>query len=125
MSKQIIIRSDTISLKAELNNSDTAQKVFDSLPITGTVNTWGEEIYITTLIKAGPENPKEVVEPGDIGYWPPGSAICLFFGPTPASEGDEIRPASPVNVIGKIKEDPTQLKQVKARSTITLEASSW
>ena len=125
MSKQIIIRSDTISLKAELNNSDTAQKVFDSLPITGTVNTWGEEIYITTLIKAGPENPKEVVEPGDIGYWPPGSAICLFFGPTPASEGDEIRPASPVNVIGKIKEDPTQLKQVKARSSITLEASSW
>ena len=125
MSKQIIIRSDTISLKAELNNSDTAQKVFDSLPITGTVNTWGEEIYITTLIKAGPENPKEVVEPGDIGYWPPGSAICLFFGPTPASEGDEIRPASPVNIIGKIKEDPTQLKQVKARSTITLETSSW
>ena len=125
MSKQIIIRSDTISLKAELNNSDTAQKVFDSLPITGTVNTWGEEIYITTLIKAGPENPKEVVEPGDIGYWPPGSAICLFFGPTPASKGDEIRPASPVNVIGKIKEDPTQLKQVKARSSITLEASSW
>ena len=125
MSKQIIIRSDTISLKAELNNSDTAQKVFDSLPITGTVNTWGEEIYITTLIKAGPENPKEVVEPGDIGYWPPGSAICLFFGPTPASKGDEIRPASPVNVIGKIKEDPTQLKQVKGRSSITLEASSW
>lgn len=125
MSKQIIIRSDTISLKAELNNSDTAHKVFDSLPITGTVNTWGEEIYITTLIKAGPENPKEVVETGDIGYWPPGSAICLFFGPTPASKGNEIRPASPVNVIGKIKEDPTQLKQVKARSSITLEASSW
>jgi len=125
MPRQIIIRADTLSLRAKLNDTETAKKVFDSLPITGTVNTWGEEIYITTLIKAGPENPQGVVEIGDIGYWPPGSAVCLFFGKTPASKGDEIRPASPVNIIGKIMEDPKQLKQVKPRSTITIETSSW
>ena len=58
---------------------------------------------------------------GDVGYWPPGQALCLFFGPTPASRGDEIRPASAVNVLGKLEGHPTVLKQVRSGSRVLVE----
>jgi hypothetical protein len=72
-------------------------------------------------VEAGAENPKEVVEMGDLGYWPPGSAFCIFFGRTPASRGDEIRPASPVNVVGRISGDPRIFKKVRGGEKVTLE----
>jgi hypothetical protein len=81
-----------------------------ALPIQASGNTWGDEIYFKISVENEVENGQEVVELGDLGYWPPGSAFCLFFGPTPASQGDEIRPASEVTVIGKIKGDSTVLK---------------
>ena len=65
---------------------------------------------------------QEVVELGDLGYWPPGQAFCLFFGPTPASQGDEIRPASEVTVIGRISGDTGPLKSVASGSTVVIEA---
>jgi len=78
------------------------------------MNIWGEELYTDqTLIKVGPENSKALVELMDVAYWPPGKAICLFFGPTPIGKSGEIRPYSEVNVIGKIVDfDKSFLKNV-------------
>ncbi len=69
----------------------------------------------------GPENPKEVVDMGDLGYWPPGRAFCIFFGPTPASRGEEIRPASPVNVFGRVEGDPRVFRGVRGGEKVRLE----
>ncbi|MCD6384946.1 hypothetical protein J7M23_04130 [Candidatus Sumerlaeota bacterium] len=111
--KKIEIRVAGLTVEAILNESKSAQAVFSALPITGSVNTWGDEIYFSTSLNLPPEDPKEVVELGDIGYWQPGKAICLFFGLTPISTRDEIRPASPVNIIGKIIGDAKVLKKAK------------
>jgi hypothetical protein len=81
------------------------------------------EIYFGIPLTAGLEDGREVVELGDLGYWPPGRAFCIFFGPTPASRGDEIRPASAVTVIGKVQGDPTVFKQVRSGSPVRIEAS--
>lgn len=113
MSTRIQIRVSGINLNAVLKDSQTAAKIAAALPITGKVNTWGDEIYFSTSLALPPEDQADVVELGDVAYWPPGKAICLFFGPTPMSTGDEIRPASPVNVIGKIVGDPKTLKKAE------------
>ena len=107
---QIRITSGEVSLTATLNDSRTAQLVVDSLPITGRVQTWGDEIYFPIPVAASnDETAVDVVEKGVVAYWPPGNALCLFWGPTPASRGDEIRPASAVNVCGMIDGDATEL----------------
>ena len=72
-------------------------------------------------MKAKREKPREMVNLGDLGYWPPGSAFCIFFGPTPTSRGNEIRPASPVNVFGKIVGDATVFKKVRAGTQVRVE----
>jgi hypothetical protein len=102
-------------------NPETAKAIWDGLPIEGRANTWGDEIYFSIPVQVEAENPKEVVEMGDLGYWPPGSAFCIFFGRTPASRGDEIRPASPVNVFGRVVGDPEVFKRVRSGETVTLE----
>jgi hypothetical protein len=121
MARPIKINAGDISINAELNDSETASRIFESLPISGKVNTWGDEIYFTIELNLPPENPKPLVEKGDIAYWPDGTAICLFFGPTPMSKGDEIRPASPVNIIGKILDDPAALKSANDGDEISME----
>jgi hypothetical protein len=102
-------------------NLETARAIWDALPIEARANTWGEEIYFSIPVEAGAENTREVVEMGDLGYWPPGKAFCIFFGRTPASRGDEIRPASPVNVFGKVSGDPRVFKKVRGGERVTLE----
>ena len=119
--KKITITTEDLKMEASLNDSKTAQKVWDALPIEGRVNTWGEEIYFSIPVDVGSENAKAVVSEGDLGYWPPGSAFCIFFGLTPASQGDEIRPASPVNVFGKIIGDPKVFKKVISGAKIIIE----
>ena len=111
---QIKIEFENITIEADLNNSETADNIKKILPITNSVNIWGEEIYFPVDINDEEIGAKEIVELGDIGYWPPGNAFCLFFGLTPLSQGDEIRPASPINIIGKIKSDINILKSVKS-----------
>ena len=113
MKRKIKIVAGKLELEAWLNETKTATKVFEALPITSAVNTWGDEIYFTIPVDAGPEDAKELVSLGDIGYWPPGKAMCLFFGKTPISRGDEIRPASPVSIIGKVEGDLKLLRKVK------------
>ena len=107
---------------AELNDTQTAGAVWDALPIQGNGSTWGEEIYFRIPVDAELENGQEVVDLGDLGYWPPGQAFCLFFGLTPASRGDEIRPASEVTVIGKMTGDIEVLKGVSSGSPVVIRA---
>jgi hypothetical protein len=121
MEKKIKIKAGKVEVSAELNDTKTAQAIWDALPITNRGNRWGEEIYFSIPVNLEPENAQEVVEMGDIGYWPPGTAFCLFFGPTPMSRGQEIRPASAVNVFGKVIGDATVLKQVASGGEIVIE----
>lgn len=118
-----ISTSSTGEVHAELSeeNPETARAIWEALPIEARANTWGDEIYFSIPVEAGAENPREVVEMGDLGYWPPGKAFCIFFGRTPASRGDEIRPASPVNVFGKVSGDPRVFKKVRGGERVTLE----
>jgi hypothetical protein len=123
LDKKITITVGDIKTSAQLNDSKTAQKIWEALPIKGSANTWGDEIYFSIPVKVGLENAKAVVLEGDLGYWSPGSAFCIFFGPTPASQGEEIRPASPVNVFGKIIGDPQVFKKVRSGAKIIIEKS--
>jgi len=118
--RAIVITAGRVSTEARLNDSKTAAAIWDALPIEAKADTWGDEIYFDIGLTAAPESPREVVEPGDLGYWPPGRAFCVFFGPTPMSRGDEIRPASPVNVVGRIVGDPKAFKAVRAGTRVTL-----
>ena len=120
MIRRIEIVAGGVTVDAGLNETQTAQAVWDGLPIEGAANTWGDEIYFSTPIALELEAGQEVVEMGDLGYWPPGKALCLFFGPTPASRGDEIRPASGVTVFGRVVEDATVLKAVEDGARVTV-----
>lgn len=120
MKRKIKIAVGKLELEAWLNETKTATKVFEALPVNSMVNTWGDEIYFTIPVAAKPEDVREVVNFGDIAYWPPGKAMCIFFGKTPISKGDEIRPASPVNIIGGIEGDLKSLKKVRDGEEITI-----
>lgn len=121
MPRNIRITAGPVQLDAALNDTQTAQSVWDALPIAAAANTWGEEIYFGIPVNAALEQGQEVVELGDLGYWPPGRAFCIFFGPTPASRGAEIRPASAVTIIGRVSGDATLFRQVRAGTNVTIE----
>lgn len=123
MPRNIVITAGSVRLEAELNETFTAQAIGNILPITAAANTWGEEIYFSMPITLELEDGQEVVELGDLGYWPPGRAFCIFYGLTPASQGDEIRPASAVTVIGKVQGDVTLFKQVGGGEQVVIEAA--
>ena len=97
-------------MQAELNDTDTAGKIFTVLPLEAAGNTWGDEIYFMVPVDAALEDGQEVVQVGDIGFWPTGNAFCIFYGPTRASHGSEIRPASAVTVVGRVLDDATVLR---------------
>lgn len=107
-------------LIVKLNDSESAKLVYQGAPYQAQTQLWGDEIYFSTRLQLEEENPVSVVEKGDIAYWQPGQAICIFWGPTPNSEGEEIRPASPVNVIGKVEGNLSLLKEVKTGEIVTL-----
>jgi uncharacterized protein len=119
--RRIRIRAGSVDAEAMLDDSVTAGLVWDALPLAVAAETWGDEIYFAIPVKAKPEKPRETVDMGDLGYWPPGSAFCIFFGPTPSSRGCEIRPASPVNVFGKVAGDATVFKKVRSGTKVRLE----
>lgn len=121
MLKIRIITEASGSVEAALSESETAKAIHGALPLEAKTNTWGDEIYFSLPVVLGPERPREVVELGDLGYWPPGHAFCIFFGRTPASRGDEIRPASPVNVFGRVVGDPRVFKKVRSGDRVRLE----
>ncbi len=121
---KIKITVAALSVEAELNDSNTAKKIADILPINTSFNTWGEEIYFSIpLVAELDETARDVVELGDLGYWPTGNAFCIFFGPTPMSEPGRIVPASAVNIIGRVVGEATLFKDVMdAREVIVEEA---
>ena len=122
MEKKIRIKAGNVEADAVLNDSPTAQKVWEALPIEARGNTWGDEIYFSIPVKSSLEkDAKELVEVGDLGYWPSGSAFCIFFGPTPVSRGNEVRPASAVNVIGKVSGDARVFKKVGDGAKVRIE----
>ena len=112
MKRKVSIRIGFIKLEAELIDNATSDAIWRVLPLESVVNTWGEEIYFIIPVTVGLENGQEVVSSGDVAYWPPGKAFCIFFGATPASLGNEIRPASKVNVFGKVAGDIEALRHV-------------
>jgi len=119
--RQIRIRAADVEALAELNETRTAKVIWEALPLSAAANTWGDEIYFAIPVKLEAEDAQAVVALGDLGYWPPGNAFCIFFGPTPVSSGDEIRPASAVNVFGRLVGDPTVFKSVPDGATVTIE----
>ena len=122
MEKKIKIKAGNVEAEALLNDSATVQKIWEALPIEAQANTWGDEIYFSIPVKAPLEkDAQELVNLGDLGYWPEGKGFCIFFGPTPISRGKEIRPASAVNIIGKVIGDPQIFKKVPAGAKIIIE----
>ena len=119
--RAIRITAGTVSALARLNESRTSSAIWDALPIEAKAQTWGDEIYFAIGLDEAEEQAQAVVELGDLGYWPPGHAFCIFFGPTPASQGDEIRPASPVNVVGQVVGDAREFKRVRSGTRVVLE----
>jgi len=120
--RRIRITAGQVSATAVLHLSPTADAIWSALPIEARANTWGDEIYFSIPVKAVLEkDAQEVVQLGDLGYWPPGTAFCIFFGPTPTSHGDEIRPASAVNIVGKVQGDPKAFKQVASGAKIVIQ----
>ena len=118
---RIIITAGDVVAFAELNETATADAIWEALPMKARANTWGDEIYFSIPVYLDEENAQAVVEKGDLGYWPVGNAFCIFFGRTPVSRGDEIRPASPVNVFGRLEGDPTIFKSVCSGEMVVLE----
>jgi hypothetical protein len=123
MPRAIRITAGPVALDAELNDSKSAAAIAAALPIEAKTETWGDEIYFDIGLALAGDSPQEVVALGDLGYWPPGQAFCIFFGPTPMSRGDEIRPASAVNVVGRVVGDARAFKRVRAGSRVRIEAT--
>ena len=120
--RKIRISSGDVSAVAALYDNSTADAVWDALPIEGSVNTWGDEIYFGIPVYADlADDARETVDMGNLGYWPTGNAFCIFFGPTPVSQGDEIRPASAVNVFGQVEGDATIFSGVPEGAPIKID----
>ena len=118
----IKIRAGSLEVHAQLNDGPTAKLLWEALPIEGRANRWGDEIYFSIPVKTGSEpGAQEDVEVGDLGYWPPGHAFCIFFGPTPASSGNRPRAASPVNLLGRVSGDAARFRAVKDGEKVILE----
>jgi hypothetical protein len=119
----IISCKATGRVEAEMTdeNPKPADAVWNTLPIKGKANRWGDEIYFSTSINLSEENSREQVAVGDIAYWSPGKAVCIFFGEIPVSQHGEPRAYSPVNVFAKIVGDTAVFKKVRDDDQVTLE----
>jgi len=118
---RITISAGDVTMEAELNEGSTALKVWDALPIESRANRWGDEIYFEIPVSAVEEpDARADVAVGELGYWPVGSAFCIFFGPTPVSSGVEPRAYSPVNILGRVLGDATQFRGVRSGAAVRL-----
>jgi hypothetical protein len=125
MATKITISVGDVAVKAELTGTPCAQAIAKALPLEARPNTWGDEFYFTIPVSMPlDETATTNVAIGDIGFWPPGNALAIFFGPTPFSNGPDPVPASEVNMVGKIIGDATVLRKAKGATTIRIEKSS-
>ncbi len=122
MRQAIVIKVGEKNFEGELNDSVTGKAIYGALPIRAKAQRWGGEIYFSIPVSCElEEDSREVLEEGELGYWPPGRAFCIFFGPTPASGGDEIRAASAVNIVGRMKGDLSRLWDVPDGAEVCIE----
>ena len=122
MGQRVKMTVGDISVEAEFNDSQTAKAITQALPIETIGNRWDGEIYFSIEVQMNLEQGcRDVLEAGELGYWPTGNAFCIFFGKTPASKGDEIRAASDVNIIGKITGDSQSLWDVPDGAKVVIE----
>jgi len=120
--RKILISTENITATATLKDNPTADAVWKALPLETRVNTWGDEIYFSIPIEMEQaEDASDVVNKGELGYWPPGKAFCIFFGLTPASCNSEIRAASAVNVFGSVEGNATIFKKVPDGAVIKID----
>lgn len=118
---RVSISAGNVSLLAELNDSLTARRIWEALPIDGSAHTWGDEIYFEIPIVVGQEpNARAEVEVGELGYWPVGHAFCIFFGPTPVSSDERPRAYSPVNILGQVLGDATLFRAVREGAAVQI-----
>ena len=118
---KIKIRVDDLDLQGELNDTPAAEAIARGLPLKSRGSLWGEEIYFSIGVVVDDPATVSVVQEGDLGFWEPGNAFCIFYGRTPASRGNEIRPASPVNVVGRITSGWEALKKLKRGPMVIVE----
>ncbi|MCX7913193.1 MAG: cyclophilin-like fold protein [Thermodesulfovibrionales bacterium] len=119
--QEILICLEEIELKGQLFDTPCAKAIAEKLPIEAIPEEWGDEFYFEIPVTFPLDETSTVeVKVGDIGYWPPGRALAIFFGPTPISRGPDPVPASAVNLVGKIIGDPTILREAKGARKIIL-----
>jgi hypothetical protein len=120
--RKIRIKCENLTATATLHDNATADTIWEALPITARGNRWGAEIYFAIPVRvSGADDARDVMEAGELAYWPPGSAFCIFWGRTPASQGDEIRAASEVNPLGKVEGDPAVFDSVPDGTEVVLQ----
>lgn len=122
VARKAVVASSAGDLEAAFTdeNLETADALWEALPLQGEARRWGQEVYFPVDVALPPETPREVLEVGEIAYWPAGPAVALFFGPTPASRGEEPRAASGVNVFARFVDDATRLEAVRPGETVVL-----
>jgi hypothetical protein len=123
--RKIKITVGAIELSAELLDTPTAEAIYRSLPIRSQARTWGEEVYFSTPVQAALEaDARDVVEPGELAFWVEGHAIAIGFGPTPISQGDEIRLAARTNIWATALDDVKGLKMAKDGDSVRVEQAT-
>jgi len=116
------LKIEELELDIIFYDTECAKKIVEALPIRASFNVWGDEFYFEIPIQCEPDETATInVDVGDIGYWPAGSALALFFGPTPISTTNKPVPASEVNIVGKILTEPTLLKNYKNSNELLIE----
>jgi hypothetical protein len=120
---KIKIASESVEALIELKNTKTASAIIKALPFESIAHRWSEEIYFDIPVELELENGKEVLEIGDVAYWPPGKSMCIFFGPTPSSKGNEIRAYSAVSVFGKVIGDANVFRATREGEQIRVEVA--
>jgi len=123
MPTEIVIIAENMRLDGHLSDTPTGQALAAALPFEGQAQRWGDEIYfpVPQVVEDLDDYAATAVNVGDLGYWPPSRAFCIFFGLTPSSVPGEIRPASAVNLVGKISGDPCCLTAVPEGATVRVE----
>ena len=106
---KITIEAGPVSMEATLNDSQTAKMILDALPFEAAASVWGDEIYFSIPVHIDEENAQPSVPSGTVAYWPPGNALCVFFGQTPSS---------PVNPVGALEGDPNEFAKVSSGDTV-------